>query len=431
MRNPLTTVRLWAARKRYQPQRETLAFPKLIGLMSRGNPAANVKPSPANLRYFSRTPYARKAINTIKNPVASLGWGVRPVKAQAKNKQAQAQAEIVARCLDTPNHSDSFRSLIEQVIEDLLIAGAGVMEQAVGKDASRPLWLWPVDATTITPVARWDGQPNAVRFFQGAGYAGGSLLMDVDAKPLKAEDMVFMRLNPATDSPYGVGPLEVAYTSIARQLGVSQFAANLASNAQPRNMIYAGDATAEQILAFRTYWRNEVEGQGQTPILGNTIKPDVLRLHAGSDDALYLKWQVFLIRELATAFGLSPQNLGIEADVNRNTAETSEDRDWDGTIKPIARLVQAHINRDILSGRLAMPHLEFYFDGLDREDEQAAVQNFRELYQANATTPNEYRERNGLGPLSSAWGDMTWADVQIAIAAAKGAKQVDDPALPP
>ena len=430
MINPITSMRLWAARRRYNPERESQAYPKLQGLLGVGNRGlGQSKPSPANLRYFSRTPYARKAINTIKSPISGLGWEIISTQ---KGKHADAHAQLVTRCLSQPNAGDSFRSLIEQVIEDALVTGAGVIEQQMGGDAARPLWLWPVDATTVRPVIIWDGQPNSIRYIQSSGYTGGSIMSEVDARKLEAQEIVYMRLNPSSETPYGYGPLEIAYMSIQRQLGVATYAANLASNAQPQNLLYAGQvSTQEELLAFRSYWRNEVEGQGQTPIIAGPVKPDVLKLHPGGDEALYLKYQEFLIREIATAFGISPQNLGLESDVNRNTSETSEDRDWDGVIRPTAMLIASHITRDVIHGRLALPSLKIRFTGLDREDEKATAEIYTLLYKGNAITPDEQRDRMGLPPLKSVWGKLCWADVQIAMKAAAGAKQVDDPNLTP
>lgn len=419
----IQSIKLWSARRRYQPERETLAYPKLISLMGQNRGLGTPKPTPTNLRYFSRTVYARRAINAIINPIAGLEWEVVPD--DVKGKSVEAFAETVAECLASPNHGDSFRSLIEQCIEDALVTGAGVVEHAISGDVSRPLWLWPVDATTIRPVLKWDGNPLSIRFLQAEGYTGGSILADMNAKQLRACDISYMRINPSTETPYGYGPLEIAYDTISAKLGVGRYAVQAASNAQPANLIYAGEIRSEsEILGMRAYWRNEVEGQGQTPIIGGPIKPDVIRLHAGTDEALYLKWQQFLIREIATAFNLSPQNLGIEADVNRNTSEVAEDRDWDSAIKPMAKLIESHINRDIIS-RLGAP-IRFQFVGLDREDEKATADILEKYYGMNSITPNEIRHRLGIQPLNSIWADMVAADVQIAIKAAQGAKQVDD-----
>ncbi len=423
----ISNIKLWAARRRFNPERESLAYPKLVGLMGQNRTLGTPKPTPTNLRYFSRTVYARRAINTIKNPIAKLDWEI--VLYGVKGKSAERQAEAISMCLARPNNGDSWRSLVEQFVEDAMVNGAGVLEQAQSSDEKRPIWLWPVDSTTIRPVVKWDGNPKSIRFLQANGYTGGSILSDLNAAKLKAEDIVYMRMNPSTESPYGYGPLEIAYDSISRQLGVGRYAAAVASNAQPANMLFLGEATNEQVLTFRNYWRNEVEGQGQTPILGNKTKAEVFKLHSGGDEALYLKWQEFLIREIATAFDISPQNLSIERDVNRNTSEVAEDRDWDQAIIPMATLIEQHINQDVIHGRLGIPYLKFQFVGLDREDEEANCNILTKYYQNNVLTPAQICEKLGWKPPDSEWSNMTYADIQIAIKAAQGAKQVDDPEL--
>lgn len=427
--NPVKAYKLYAARRRYQPNRESQAYPKILGVLGRSNSLLGTtqKVTPTNLRAFSRTPYARRAINAIKNPIVALPWRI---VADNENAHTLAQVETLTRCFQQPNVADMDRSFFEQIIEDICVAGAGVFEIGLSGDKARPLWMWPVDTTTIKPLAQWTGDPRATRFIQSTGYVGGSLLGKIDTRELAAQDICYMRVNASSESPEGYGPLEIAYMSIQRQLGVGSYAASLATNAQPQNIIYAGDLSQEEIETFRQFLTNEVEGRGKTPLLGGKVKPDVLRLHPGGDEAMYLKYQMFLIREIATAFGISAQNLNLEADVNRNTSEVAEDRDWDSAIVPMARLIETHINRDVIQGRLGMAGVRFMFEGVDREDEQAAAEIFKIWYESNAIVPDEFREQRGLKPLGSMWGTMTWADVQIAMAAARGSAQVDDPELP-
>jgi len=47
------------------------------------------------------------------------------------------------------------------------------------------------------------------------------------------------------------------------------------------------------------------------------------------------------VRKIASCFDLSPQNMGLEREVNRGTSETAQDRDWDQAIKPFAGLIVA------------------------------------------------------------------------------------------
>jgi phage portal protein BeeE len=210
---------------------------------------------------------------------------------------------------------------------------------------------------------------------------------------------------------------------------VAEFTGNLATNAQPQILLWFPDLDTARLQEIRNYWRNEVEGQGITPIVALKNEPKALQLHPGGDEALYLKYQEFVIREIATAFGLSPQNLGIEHDVNRNTSEVAAERDWDNTVIPLAELLSNHITRQVIHKKLGFYQLEFKFDGLYREDEESLANIFQIYYKNNAMTPNEHRETIGLPPMDSSWGDKTFADFQIAMSAARGTKTIEDPDL--
>lgn len=415
-------------RRRKIPERETDIFPRLMQLgqfqNNRSKPA--FKPTARNLRYFGRTPYARRAINAIKGPIASLEWEIVPMPGVPESRELERQAEIVAYCLHHPNEEDSFRSMTEAVIEDLM-HGAGAIEQQIGSDLNRPLWLWPVDSLSIQIYANWSGKPDEVRYLQTIGYGsvgGGGM-----GNRLRDDELIYLKPNPTTAQPFGVGPLEIAFMSVSRQLAVADFAGKVSGNANPSAALFIGtDADQTRLDAIRAYWRNEVEGRGQMPIFGGT-QPAAIRLHPDGDNALFLKYQELLIREIATAFDLSPQNLGVERDVNRNQGEVSEDRDWDHAIKPWANLYASALTRRAIHRRLGFHQLRFRFVGMDRKDERASAEIYQIDYRNNAVTPNERRAHLGLPPSEGPWGNLHFADMQIAVAAARGAKVIDDPAL--
>lgn len=416
-------------RRRLTPERETKPYPRLVQL---GSPRdskqrASFKPVARNLRYFSRTPYARRAINAIKGPIAQLDWEIAPIKGVKMNRELERQAEIAAYCLENPNRDDSWRSLVEQVTEDVL-CGAGAIEHQLSGDDSRPLWLWPVDGLSIQMFAGWDGEAAAPRYYQTNGYGGLGNIPN-DGVPLRNDELIYLRPNPSTADPFGIGPLEIAFLSIARQLGVSEFAGNVATNAKPAFGIHFKGADETHLQAFQSFWRNEVEGQGKTPFYGGP-DAEVQRFWPEGDKALYLAWQEFLIREIATSFDLSPQNFGIEHDVNRNTSEVAEDRDWNMAIKPTADLISAHLTRESLHAKLGFHQLRHRFVGLDREDEEATAKIFQMRWQSNSITPDEMRDHWGEPPLAGVWGKMTIADVEIAKNAARSLGQQLDEELP-
>lgn len=419
-------------RKLHEPARETVAYPNLIQQSNVGQKRLAYKPTPRNLRWFSTNPYARRAINSIKNPIAMLEWEIVPSDGLHPNSELQRQIDIASYCIDHPNVDDSARTLFEQLTEDILL-GAGAVEMQLSGDPNRPLWLFPVDGLTIQIYPEWNGiKPEEARYVQIVGYGnfvGNGLGQQI---ALRNDELMYIRPNPSTASPFGRGALEIAFNTVSRILGVGEFAGNVATNSRPSIGLDLGEgATAETAAAFRNYWRNEVEGQGNMPIFSmagseKARGPSVMRFYPEGDDGLYLQYQEFLIRELASAFDISPQNLGLERDVNRNTSETSEDRDRRQAVKPVAHLIASHITREALHAKLGFSQLEFRFKGIEAEDELNIAEVYRLEYENNATTPNLYREQRGLPPLDNEFADLLHADVEIAMMAAKGAAIVDD-----
>ena len=245
---------------------------------------------------------------------------------------------------------------------------------------------------------------------------------------MRNDELIYMRSDPSTDTPFGLGWLEVAFNTINRQLATAEFAGNVAGNATPANLLFFKGASAEDIQTVRNYWTDEIEGQGKFPIFGSEDMKSV-QLHATDDKSLLIKYYELLVREIAAASGLSPMNFAIERDVNRGTAEVGEDRDYRQTIIPIASLVTSYLNREVIEGRLGFSQIEVAILGLDREDELATSKVLQNRWSTNSITADEIRSRYGEAPMESVWGKMTKADVDIAIAAARGAKQVDDPDL--
>lgn len=426
----LTVARaLWAGRLRKAPERETVAFARLqnLGSVRSQKDRPLIKATPSNLRKFSRTVYARRAINRVKNTISAMKWEVGTKAGVTLNSELGRQIDLVKTCLESPNRDDSFQTLIEQVVEDYLVGGAGAIEQELGGDKMRPLWLWPVDALSIQIYAGWTGAAGEPRYMQTLGYGnvGGQ-----QGVPLLNDQLIYIRKDPTTESPFGYGCLEVAFNSISRQLGVGEYAGQVTSNGQPENLLQLVGMDSIQLDRYRDWWRNEIEGQGMTPIVGGD-ELKVHKLRGATDEALYLKYQEFLLREIATAFELSPHNLGLMEHDNRATAEIAEDRDYASIIIPTAVNVASHLNREAVQGKLGFSQIEFRWLGIDRDDEEMLASIHETYLKNNVLLPDEVREKLGRPPLESKWGQMLAVDMQIAVQAARGMGADLDKDLPP
>ncbi|MBS1806357.1 MAG: phage portal protein [Acidobacteria bacterium] len=376
------------------PERKTLALPAILSPIQ--FPGQSLpKPTPANLRRFAETPIVRRAINVIKDRVAAMDWQVRVRRGCATADAALLADRIIAlrRTLEEPNEVDSFRTLIEQVIEDALTGGYGSIEMEATGDAERPAVLWAVDGASIRINPGWDGQPDSSRYAQVAPGQAESASIE-----LRDNQLMYVRMNPRSFTPFGLGPLEVAFESVNQFLSAHRFAGKLAANSVAQYALWVNEATPTQHDRLIRWWQDDVEGTGRVPLLSTQQKPEILRFAQGTDADLRLAWQEFLIRMVANAFGLPPLLLGVEGDVNRSTATELADEAFRGAVMPLAQLLAGHITRDLFAKCIGWREFEFVFNDLNARDEATELAVQVQLLQAGVLTIDEVRAMRGLAP---------------------------------
>jgi len=371
-----------------------------------------LKPTPANLRRFSENPVARRAINVIKDRIAGMRWRIQARRGRGLDAipEGMLRAQILTENFEAPNPDDSFRSLLEQVLEDVIVGGFGAIELQVaggssqaslGLDGSEtrpytnlPLLMWPVDGASIRMVHDWDGNPGSPRYVQATGRYGpeGQVVLNDD-------ELSYIRLNARTHTPFGLGRLEVAFESIGAFLSAHRYASRLASNSVVQYALWLQDLTPAHHERLIRWWQDEIEGTGRVPILSAESKPEVLRFGAGTDADLRLAWQEFLLRVIADAFDLPAQFLGVERDVNRSTAAEMNEMAFRSAIVPTARLVAEHLTRDAIGKKLGWTDLEFVFTDVDARDEMQAAQIDEILLRSGVVTVNEVRRARGLAEI--------------------------------
>ena len=85
---------------------------------------------------------------------------------------AEQRIAVLTQTLEGPNPDDSFRSLAEQVLEDVIVGGFGAANGAAPVTKEKPVTMWPVDGATIRMKSDWDGQPGSPRYVQTTGKYG-------------------------------------------------------------------------------------------------------------------------------------------------------------------------------------------------------------------------------------------------------------------
>ena len=310
--------------------------------------------------------------------------------------------------------TDSFRTLMEQVIEDALTGGFGAIEMEPTGDGERPAMLWAVDGASIR-INRQVGRAGGV----AALCAGACRDNWSRARSICCDDqLMYVRMNPRSFTPFGLGPLEVAFETVNQFLSAHRFAGKLAANSVAQYALWLNEATPAQHDRLIRWWQDEIEGTGRVPLISTEQKPEVLRFAQGTDADMRLAWQEFLIRMVANAFGLPPLMLGLEADVNQSTASEMADEAFRGAISPLAMLLAGHITRDLFGKCIGWREFEFVFNELNARDEETELAVQVQLLQAGVLTVNEVRAMRGLGPLG-----QDGAAVQLTGEAGSGSRQ--------
>ncbi len=398
--------------------RRSWAFPYIPEALHRLNQPI-LKNTPYNLRRFTETPIPRRALNLVKNALLSLKWRVViDDEFEEDDPDLLKNVEIAEYCLDNPNLQDSWRTLMEAVIEDFLIGGYGSIEPQLTPDYRRPVKMWPVDGSTIRIYADWsEATPDRPHYAQLTGLKGErGIISFLD------DELIYIRDNVRSSTPFGLGRMEVAFLTCNAVLGAQDMSSRAGADQIHKTWLWwQQNIHAGQMETVRRHIQNEAEGQAKISLLAGMPPPQVVEVNPVTPDDLLLEWQEFLIRILAAAFELSPMSLGLERDVNRNTAAVMAEQDFNSAVIPAARKIEEAVTRLILHRALGWKELKFEFVGLEDPDEMIQVMLTRQLYSTNSITPDEIRDRMQIGPpLPGGWGKLTQAQMQLITMATVG-----------
>ena len=416
-----------AGRKPNAPTQQTQVYPYFNGYAM--GVAHSKVPTPKvtlqGIRQFSYHPVPRRAINVIKRQVSSLDWIVIPKEGVTKDQTVTDHIRIAKNILNKPNNADSFRTLWEMVVEDILSLDAGSLEKRPSGDPERPLFLWAVDGASVQIYPEWSGQPTEPRYAQNPGYGGNTPLF-VD---LMDSELIYIRANPRTNSPYGIAPLEIVWKILDYLTKAMNFAGKTAGNALAKKMINLGpSADPDLVKQVEAYLRTMIAGSGKTPVIGGLENAGAFDIGAPDDAGLYLAWQHFLIVLIAVSFDVSPRRLGEGQNSNRSTAESEDTNDMDAAIRPLAKLLEEHINREIIGDLgLGFDDVEFKFILAPGAKAQELMSNVHYKYgMLGVMTVNEIRSKLGMEKLTSEFGDMTYPEMMAKLGHTIGKEQNGD-----
>lgn len=383
------------------------------------------KSTPYNLRRMSRTPVPRRGMNLIKGAVITQPWTVEAIEGVEPPDGEDGQKERIAiakKFFEHPNNTDSFQTFTEMGLEDMLTLGGWASELRVTLDPERPLKAWIVNIESIRIFPGWEeSTPDRPHYAQMTGLKG-----ERGAVVFYDDEMMYLKDNPSSDNPFGLGAIEIGFRSLNDLLGLQDMAGRAGTDQVHKTWLWwEAPQTEAAYQIVRRHIQNELEGQAKVSLIGGMKKPDIIEVNPVTEDDLLLNWQEMLIRMIANALDLSAMSLGIEHDVNRAVGQVLDDKDFRSAVVPRCIRIQNGYTRKILHEKLKWTDLKFRFLNLEDPDMETKMSLNAQGYSANARTPREIRISMGWAERDNPFDDLSQFEAMMLNVEAQAAVQMD------
>lgn len=340
-----------------------------------------------------------KAIERISNGVAAIPWVIDPPEEMKDNQDAIQQARRLTRSLRKPSNDirhNTYRKFIKSAIKDLLIFGSAAIEKKPGyDDDEQAFWLWSTSPEFIKLDPAWDGDWDEPRYW----YCPAKT-REENWTPVLDENMFLIQSKVSSYELICPSPIKLAYDDINTWMGLHGYQARTVNNGVRDYMINLENAGEDEIEGFREYWRTNVVGLGEIPIIGGKVS--VVKFGARNDEELFLKYTEFLTGLIALYFGLSHRDVGNQREDSYATAEVAQSHSFQDAILPIAQVIIDDFNNQIVD--FYYPDYTVQIADTEPRKEIEEAQRATILFQAGLITRNESRRMLGEPPLEG--GDV-------------------------
>ena len=344
---------------------------------------------------FAKNPIAYRCIRMIAEAAASTPLVVFEAGTRAPDHPLQT-------LLDRPNMEQSAPDLMEQFFGFLQTSGNAYLE-ATGDgfgavDTPRELYALRPDRMRVMPGPR--GWPL------GYTYAVDGASVQLSRSPDGWLPVLHLKLFNPLDDNYGASPLEAASAAVdIHNASASWNKALLDNAARPSGaLVYANAQTGDR-MTVEQFDRLKAElieahtggnGAGRPLLLEGGLDWKPMSLTPAEMD--FIEGKHVAAREIALAFGVPPQLLGIPGDATYNTFKEANASFWRQTVVPLAQRAARSLTGWLAPRFAGGADLKIVCD-LDQVPALAFEREslWARLDAASFLTPDERRRMAGLG----------------------------------
>ena len=292
--------------------------------------------SPRDYKTFAKEAYGQnvvafQAINRIADAIASVDWVVT-------RGETELTEHPVLELLRNPNPIQSGDEFIRSMVSFYLIAGNAYTERVEVGGQTRELYQLRPDRMSIIPGT--NGAPTAYVY----NVNGKKVTFDAEDKTIW-----HMKSFHPTNDWYGMSPIEAgAYAIDQSNEAMAWMQALMQNSARPSGAL---TVSAENDLSDEAFNRLKAQIDEQYSGSSNAGRPMLLeggmawqQMGMSPTDMGIIEAKFSAARDVALAFGVPPQLLGIPGDNTYSNYAEARLAFWEDTVIPLLDLITADWN---------------------------------------------------------------------------------------
>lgn len=353
---------------------------------------------------YKRNIIAYRAIQLVSRNAAAVPFTVYRGRGA---RRLRLEDHPLAALLQKPNAMQGGAEFFESVYAYYLIAGNSYVE-AVGTSQGRPMELWSLRPDRLRVIPAKEGGIAAFR------YTAGGQSVDYAVNAVTGQcDLLHLKAFHPLDDWYGMSPLEAAAVSVDQHNDAAKWNASLLqSSGRPSGALVFRPLHADAPDTLTAEQRQSLRAELEAHYTGAGAAGRPLVLEGGLDwremslspkDMDWLAGKDVSAREIALAFHVPPQLIGVEGSLSFANFEQARLALYDDAILPLIDHVKDELNRWLAPRFGEDIHIGYDADAIEalaprREKVWARLQA------ADFMTVNEKRAALGLAPLAEGDG---------------------------
>jgi len=394
------------------------------------------------IKQLAKNPFIYSIKKTIKEEVANSEWDIVFKKDSEKKEDSKLEETRlrIKKHFQNPNRNkESWADIRLQIVEDLMEVDAGVIvkvfnlkgeySQMFAKDGgsflvnpdvygymgNRDAFIPPISQPLMNMWGEPSGDQRIKQYgleysHRAAYYQYGTIAAASIPIPFGLREVVYMKMNPRSDQPYGVSPIAILADIILTLVyGASYNLDFYMNNNMAEGIMSIIGADDPELKAFRQRmekeYRVEDKNTGFTrrmgfrvPIVGHEATFTPFQLDPKTMEIL--PQQSWFYKIALICFGLNAQSMGIAESGGLNTGDGDNQFKYylRKSARPYMNKIKEHVDKEIIAefGEEAYDNLEYQWDNYDLEEDLKKHDLYKKQIDMGLKSPKMIAEELGI-----------------------------------